>query len=131
LDSGSGLWKSDDGGASWVNLMSCDINFILADARNPGTIYVQLYGRLYKSTDGGQTFVETQTASCGVLVIDPQNSATLYCSGNDVARSFVVAARSHHIQIQLAGNNSVLVLPGVSVRRIDQNQELGQSARFS
>ena len=105
---GSGLWKSEDGGASWVNLMSGDINFIRVDPRNPGTIYVQR-GRLYKSTDGGRTFVETQTA-CGALVIDPQNSATLYCSGNDVVRSTDAGASWSAVGSGLAGSVGSLTI---------------------
>ncbi len=100
---GSGLWKSEDGGASWVNLMSGDINFIRVDPRNPGTIYVQR-GPLYKSTDGGRTFVETQTANCGAFVIDPQNSATLYCSANDVLRSTDAGASWSAVGSGLAGS---------------------------
>ena len=108
--SGSGLWKSEDGGANWVNLMSGDINFIRVDPRNPGTIYAQ-GGRLYKSTDGGQTFVETGTASCGVLVIDLQNSATLYCSsGNDVVRSTDAGATWNVVGSGLAGYVSSLTI---------------------
>jgi photosystem II stability/assembly factor-like uncharacterized protein len=84
---GSGLWKSEDGGVSWVNLMPGDANFIHVDPRNPGTIYVLQWAALNKSTDGWQTFVDAHAGSCGVLVIDPQDSDTLYCGGQGVVRS--------------------------------------------
>jgi photosystem II stability/assembly factor-like uncharacterized protein len=84
---GSGLWKSEDGGVSWVNLISGDINLIRIDPQNPGTIYVVQWAALNKSTDGGQTFVDAHAGSCGVLVIDPQDSDTLYCGGEGVVRS--------------------------------------------
>jgi photosystem II stability/assembly factor-like uncharacterized protein len=89
-----GLWKSEDGGVSWVYLVSSNINFITIDPRNPGTIYVNGFNfSLLKSTDGGQTWVNTQYGTCGsndivdpagsLLVIAPQNSDTLYCAGSD------------------------------------------------
>src|SRR5579864_1409967 len=110
---GSALWKSEDGGVSWVNLMTGDANFIRVDPRNPLTIYVQGYGSLSKSTDGGQTFVDTQIASCWVFAIDPQDSDTLYCGGDGVVRSADGGASWTALGSGLAGSvRSLAMDPG-------------------
>jgi hypothetical protein len=78
---GGNLWKSGDGGASWVNLTSGYIYSIIVDPRKPGTIY--LTAPFSKSTDGGQTWSKSQDGVCGLLLLDPKNSDTLYCAGTD------------------------------------------------
>lgn len=84
---GSGLWKSVDAGASWVNLIGGDIGSFVVDPHNPRTIYVS-DGLVYKTTDGGQTWTRLQgglpgCCSPGPIAIDPQDSSTLYYPGWD------------------------------------------------
>jgi hypothetical protein len=105
---GGTLWKSQDGGASWVNLTFGEIHSIILDPRNPGTVYFT--SPFSKSTDGGQTWSKSQN-SCGLLLLDPQDSRTLYCAGNDgVFISRDAGARWRGIGSGLAGSVNALAL---------------------
>ena len=78
--SGGGLYRSDDGGASWTmvngdaSLASSYINNVYVDPRDPGALWVMGRG-LRRSTDGGKTFTIEKGAPGGddyhVLWIDP------------------------------------------------------------
>ena len=93
-DDDGGLWKSTDGGVSWVSLSLSfpppaaefgAIDSVLIDPRSRDTIYVanDSFTSLFKSVDGGQTWVTSDLGpgrvAAGALVMDPQDSATLYC----------------------------------------------------
>ena len=68
--SGDGLWKSDNGGATWSNIGLAEVRIIskiLIDPGNPNTIYVGAMGNpsiadanrgLYKTTNGGGTWTK-------------------------------------------------------------------------
>jgi photosystem II stability/assembly factor-like uncharacterized protein len=90
-----GLFKTRDGGASWVEMNSPKgLNgwglSLAIDPQTSGTIYAGLSGdRVYKSTDGGETWTAPSagmedyfnwTVLPGSLAIDPQNPATLYAA---------------------------------------------------
>jgi photosystem II stability/assembly factor-like uncharacterized protein len=91
---GDGVYKSEDGGASWTNMglkNSEHISKIIVDPRNSNVVYVASYGPLwsaggdrglYKTTDGGKTwkqihFISENTGTCD-LVMDPTNPDILY-----------------------------------------------------
>ena len=91
---GDGVYRSDDGGASWTNMglkNSEHISKIIVDPRNSDVVYVAAYGPLwsaggdrgvYKTTDGGKTwkqihFISENSGTCD-LVMDPTNPDVLY-----------------------------------------------------
>ncbi|MCH7527463.1 MAG: hypothetical protein IID39_08505, partial [Planctomycetes bacterium] len=111
-----GVWRTDDGGASWTPLTDllprCAIGALALDPLDENTIYAgsgeanfanhSRYGvGLYKSTDGGESwFVLAADAFSGRafsrIVVDPVNSETLYAAITH-AGGFpeMVAARGH------------------------------------
>lgn len=91
---GDGVYRSDDGGASWKNMglkSSEHISKIIVDPRNSDVVYVAVYGPLwsaggergtYKTIDGGKTwkqihFISENSGTCD-LVMDPTNPDVLY-----------------------------------------------------
>ncbi len=94
--SGTGIYRSDDGGKTWKHLGLSDthhIGRIIVDPRNPDTVYVAAIGHLYtynkergvyKTTDGGKTwkkilYVNDKTGAID-LVINPKNPDILYAA---------------------------------------------------
>lgn len=93
---GDGIYRSDDGGASWQNMglkNSEHISKIIIHPENSDVIFVAAQGPLwasggergfYKSTDGGKTWKKTlgDEAYTGVtdIAIDPQNPDRLYAA---------------------------------------------------
>ncbi|HHS12451.1 MAG TPA: glycosyl hydrolase, partial [bacterium] len=93
---GYGVWKSTDGGASWVRSGLEDsrrISRIRIHPKDPDLVYAAVMGHLfgpheergvYKSVDGGKTwrrvlFVNPQTGAVD-LIMDPGNPRILYAS---------------------------------------------------
>jgi len=94
--SGTGVYKSTDGGATWHNMGLRDTHHIpkvLIDPRNPDIVYVSAMGHqwstnaergVFKTTDGGQTWTKVLYIddSTGVIdmAMDPSNSAIVYAA---------------------------------------------------
>src|SRR5262249_35726842 len=93
---GSGLFRSQDAGASWAYLGLQEVRRIArvrVDPSNPSRIFVAAMGSqfstgpdrgLYRSENGGARwtkvlFVSDSTGVCDV-VIAPSNTATVYCA---------------------------------------------------
>ncbi|MFN0112520.1 MAG: WD40/YVTN/BNR-like repeat-containing protein [Blastocatellia bacterium] len=93
---GNGVYKSTDGGKSWMNVGLKDthhIGRIVIDQKNPDTVYVAALGHLwgankerglYKTTDGGKTwtlakFINEDTGFTD-LAMDPNDPNTLYAA---------------------------------------------------
>lgn len=86
----SGVYKTTDGGASWVAVNSglpgnSDNTTSLAiDPQNPNTVYAMDSFSLFKTTDGGASWRAVGSAPPGydwataILLVDPQNPSTLY-----------------------------------------------------
>jgi photosystem II stability/assembly factor-like uncharacterized protein len=86
IENGSGLYRSDDGGATWKHMAGDDTRIsngqgayssgVWIDPQEPDTLYVVSIA-LYRSTDGGNTFVSFKGAPGGedyhVMWIDPTN----------------------------------------------------------
>ena len=93
---GDGVYRSADGGGTWVNKglrNTHSIARIVIDPGDPNTLYVAAMGHLwgynqergvYKTTDGGATWTHSlkidETVGCIDLVIDPSNSRVLYAA---------------------------------------------------
>jgi len=86
IEGGSGLFRSDDGGATWQHMAGHDTRIgngqgsyssgVWVDSQNPDTVYTAATA-LYRSTDGGKTFIVFKGAPGGEdyhdLWIDPNN----------------------------------------------------------
>lgn len=98
--SGGGVWKTSDGGTTWMSLTDdleiLETSDIILDPNNPNTVifasgdndsYRRSVG-LFKSTDGGATwnnvqpFTSGSNTRVGYLHMDPANSALIYCATN-------------------------------------------------
>ncbi len=93
---GDGVYKSEDGGASWKNMglkTSEHIGKILIDPRNSEVVYVAAIGPLwkeggergvYKTTDGGKTWSQVlkldEHTGVNDLLMDPRHPDVLYAS---------------------------------------------------
>jgi hypothetical protein len=82
---GSGLYRSEDGGASWVRVsrgLDVFVTAVLADPQAPATVYVLANLRLWKSLDAGATWTAAPPPKGQVgiesLAIDPRTPAILY-----------------------------------------------------
>jgi photosystem II stability/assembly factor-like uncharacterized protein len=97
---GSGVFKTTNGGASWTAVNSGLTGFNYAeilsiDSQNPSTIYARAVyesgSLLYKTTTGGGSWTVLNSGlpnHVTALAIDPQNSSTLYAgTGSGVFRS--------------------------------------------
>ena len=96
LGFGDGIYKSDDGGATWEKKgleASEHISKIIVHPEDSNTIWVAAQGPLwspggergvYKSTDGGETWTNTLSAGeytgATDLLIDPRNPDRLYAA---------------------------------------------------
>ena len=86
VDNGSGLYRSDDGGATWKHMAGKDTRVangqgnyqsgVFVDPANPDVVYVTSIA-LMRSTDGGNTFESFKGAPGGedyhMMWIDPTN----------------------------------------------------------
>jgi photosystem II stability/assembly factor-like uncharacterized protein len=95
-NSGNGVYRSPDGGKSWVHLgleQSRNIHRIILDPRNPDVAYAAALGSawaptsergVFKTTDGGSTWRKVlfvnDTTGCAELVIDPSNPNKLFAA---------------------------------------------------
>ena len=98
-----GMWRSNDGGRTWVNIglkESRHIVDIVIDPQDPNTVWVASMGHLfgpndergvYKTTDGGKTWKRTlfvnSNTGCSNLIMDPGNSSVLYAGMWTVRRT--------------------------------------------
>jgi photosystem II stability/assembly factor-like uncharacterized protein len=78
----SGVFKSTDGGTSWINTGQPFSRALAVDPVNPGTVYVGGAGGVFKSTDGGLSWTAMSAGlpptSVQTLAIDPVRPATVY-----------------------------------------------------
>ncbi|HEX4038913.1 MAG TPA: hypothetical protein VHX37_12715 [Acidobacteriaceae bacterium] len=86
IEEGSGLYRSDDGGATWKHMAGKDFRIsngqgayssgVFVDSQNPDIVYT-MSTAMYRSTDGGVTFEPFKGAPGGEdyhkLWIDPTN----------------------------------------------------------
>ncbi|HEX6914976.1 MAG TPA: hypothetical protein VF145_07025 [Chitinophagaceae bacterium] len=99
---GDGLYKSEDGGATWKNVglqKSEHIGNIVVDPTNSDIVYVSAYGPLwssggdrgiYKTTDGGKTWKNILSVSehtgFNEIRMDPRDPQVLYAAAHQRQR---------------------------------------------
>ncbi len=90
IENGSGLYRSDDGGATWKHMAGKDTRIsngqgayssgVFVDSQNPDVLYT-MSTAMYRSTDGGLTFQPFKGAPGGEdyhkLWIDPTNGSRM------------------------------------------------------
>jgi photosystem II stability/assembly factor-like uncharacterized protein len=78
----SGLFKSVDGGESWISKFSTSyVRSVIIDPANHRNLYVSASGGVFASSDGGETWVDVSGGLPGFfgdLAIDPANPSRLY-----------------------------------------------------
>ena len=105
LATGNGMYKSTDGGQTWVNLGLHDtqmIAMIAVDPRDPNRLFVAALGHPYgpneergvfRSTDGGRTFQKVlykdEYTSANDVKIDPSNPNIVYAALWQQQQSFI------------------------------------------
>ncbi|MFW5820508.1 MAG: WD40/YVTN/BNR-like repeat-containing protein, partial [Bacteroidota bacterium] len=93
---GDGIYKSEDGGATWKNMglkKSEHISDIIVHPKNPDIIWVAAQGPLwspggergvFKTTDGGETWTkllgDDEYTGATEILIDPRNPDVLYAA---------------------------------------------------
>ena len=100
-----GIFKSNDGGATWTvtiippdNFLSSAPTKLVADPVNPDGIYAVGIAGVYRTTDGGTTWFTSRNgvpdnAFLNCLAVDPKNPMVLYLglydstSGNSIYKS--------------------------------------------
>jgi photosystem II stability/assembly factor-like uncharacterized protein len=96
LSVGDGIYKSTDGGATWVHLglrEGQQISQMAIDPRDPNRLFVAVAGHpygpnpergVYRSTDGGQTFqkvlYKNENIGAGDVKIDPSDPNIIYAT---------------------------------------------------
>ena len=83
FDTGQGVFKSTDGGATWASvnagLSDLNISAVVIDPQMPSTLYTATHLGLFKSTDGGNNWAQSKITSLVIaLAADPQTPGTLY-----------------------------------------------------
>src|SRR5215470_3212431 len=85
--SGSGAFKSSDGGASWISagLTQSAVSLLVIDPSDPNTVYTVADGAVFKSTDGGTDWSpcnkglpDPRQAFFSDLAISPGDASTIY-----------------------------------------------------
>lgn len=86
-----GVWKSLDGGQSWVPLLDAFsnmyVNSVVIDQNQPSTYYFgSNQGRIYKSTNAGETWVRLTSAggsSIRKILLHPEDSNIIFACGQN------------------------------------------------
>lgn len=87
----SGLFRSMDGGGSWIRVsrgLDPLVTALAVDPQSPATVYVASLSGVAKSTDAGESWgPPTGPAGAEALVVDPQSPSTLYAAQSGVSKS--------------------------------------------
>jgi photosystem II stability/assembly factor-like uncharacterized protein len=90
-----GVYKTKDGGDTWLNTMPYTDTFTVAiDPITPTTVYTGGYYHVYKSTDGGESWTNTSlhsyiSSTVTAITINPLDPSILYAAtgGDGVFKS--------------------------------------------
>jgi len=92
----SGIYKTTDGGANWVNKQNGNFKDIVFKPNNPSNLYATSGGFFYRSTDDGENWTQINSGlpSCarGVIGVTPANPNYVYfleCNSNDYKGTYL------------------------------------------
>jgi hypothetical protein len=83
LDSGQGIYRSTDDGATWTNVEPNSSGGTARSISSPSVLYSANGCSLYKSTNGGQTWNATYTSctsntpNANIVAVSPNNASTV------------------------------------------------------
>ena len=83
---GSGVWRSQDAGASWINVEAESNTQVTVDPDDSSIVYATGQSGVFKSTDGGDSFVlkfEELISRTSSVQIHPRNHDVLYVGTGD------------------------------------------------
>jgi photosystem II stability/assembly factor-like uncharacterized protein len=81
-----GVWRSQDAGASWVNVEAESNTQVTVDPTDSSIVYASGQSGVFKSTDGGDSFVlkfEELISKASSVQIHPRNHNVLYAGTGD------------------------------------------------
>ena len=121
---GSFLWKTTDGGNTWVDLTNCTAsnpNDIAISPSDPNIVMVVADNGFFRSTDGGSTWTRIYTSTCYDIEFNPTNAShvfilktngtnTEFLKSTDSGASFTV--KSTGISTLTSGRLAVTVADG-------------------
>ena len=94
---GSGVYKSTNGGATWVwksqGLAHAYINSIAVDPHNPQVVYAGTYtGKVYKTLNGGENWFQSSAniqdqAIVYSIAIDPMDSENIFIGTRGISNN--------------------------------------------
>jgi photosystem II stability/assembly factor-like uncharacterized protein len=107
IENGSGLYRSDDGGSTWMHMAGKDTRIsngqgayssgVFVDSQNPDILYT-MSTAMYRSTDGGKTFEPFKGAPGGEdyhkLWVDPLNGQRMLVGSDQGASVTLDAGRT-------------------------------------
>jgi photosystem II stability/assembly factor-like uncharacterized protein len=112
--SGSGVFKSTDGGASWhrSRLQGTNVDALMLDPQHPETVFAWTYEKgAVKSTDGGRTWRElTMPRDARLLALHPGHPAKLYAGASGRVLMSSNAGRSWRVTGRGPGAASISAL---------------------
>jgi len=134
---GSGIWKSEDRGANWFQLINTSVNTdfqyvnrLIVDPANENIVLAATETGIYKSVNGGATWTNVYSSNRGVedLVADPTNFNILFGGENTlgvlrsinagnswiVSNSGIEAGTRFEIAVSPVDHNIVFVSANVS-----------------
>ena len=107
----SGVWRSQDAGASWVNVLEDSNTQVTVDPTDSSIVYATGGSGVFKSTDGGASFVlkfEELISRTATVQIHPRRHNTLYVgTGDGVFKSTDGGESWFNVGLDFAGINGL------------------------
>ncbi len=107
----SGVWRSQDAGASWVNVVVDSNTQVTVDPTDSSIVYATGQSGVFKSTDGGDSFVlkfEELISRTACVQIHPRHHDTLYVgTGDGVFKSADGGETWFNVGLDFAGVNGL------------------------